>query len=609
MGSSGIVPEKPLLIYDGECRFCCRWIECWKTITGDRVAYEPSQTAGERFPQIAPEKFAGAVQWVGTDGKICSGAGAVFSALATSRWYGRAALGLYRKASWFAGGTEAAYGLVARNRGFFSRLTRLLWGDDVRPPTYAMASWVFLRLLGGIYLVAFLSFGAQLDGLIGAQGILPAGNFFEAARHALGSEAFWRLPSLCWWTGPGPAALHGLCAAGVVASVLLMLGIAAGPSLMFLWAAYLSLTLAGQDFYQFQWDILLLETGFLALFLTPWVWWSRRPSRPPRVAHFLLLWLLFRLIFASAVVKLSSGDPSWANGTALDVHYFTQPLPTSLAWYAQQLPGWFQWLSVKMMFFIELVLPFLLFAPRRLRLSAAAGVAALQVVIALTGNYGFFNLLTLTLCVLVVDDAVWGKKVIGHSSSVRGRSLPDLLLIPVAAAVFLLSLIPLASSFRRPMPWLEPLAVVYHHVAPFRTINGYGLFAVMTTERREIIVQGSEDGLNWKTYDFRYKPGDPHRAPRWVAPGMPRLDWQMWFAALGNAEQSPWFSHFLTGLLRGSPPVLDLLEENPFPGGRPRYVRALSDRYTFTSAQERDRTREWWRTEPVAIFYEPASLK
>ena len=122
-------------------------------------------------------------------------------------------------------------------------------------------------------------------------------------------------------------------------------------------------------------------------------------------------------------------------------------------------------------------------------------------------------------------------------------------------------------------------------------------------------MQGSEDGLNWKTYDFRYKPGDPHRAPRWVAPGMPRLDWQMWFAALGNAEQSPWFSHFLTGLLRGSPPVLDLLEENPFPGGRPRYVRALSDRYTFTSAQERDRTREWWRTEPVAIFYEPASLK
>jgi len=202
------------------------------------------------------------------------------------------------------------------------------------------------------------------------------------------------------------------------------------------------------------------------------------------------------------------------------------------------------------MFAIELVLPFLLFAPRRLRLTAAAGIAVLQVVIALTGNYGFFNLLTLI-----------------------------------------------------------PLASANNHVAPFRTINGYGLFAVMTTERREIIVQGSEDGLNWKTYVFRYKPGDPCRAPRWVAPGMPRLDWQMWFAALGNVEQSPWFSNFLTGLLRASQPVLDLLEENPFPGGRPRYVRALSDRYTFTSAQERDRTRVWWRTEPVAIFCERASLK
>jgi len=605
----GALMAKPILIYDGECRFCCRWVEWWKARTGDRVEYEPSQTAGGRFPQIGAEKFAQAVQWVGTDGTVCSGAEAVFSALATATWPGKAALGLYRGVPWFARGTEAAYGVVARNRGFFSLLTRWLWGDDVRPPTFAVSSWIFLRLLGGIYLLAFLSFGAQLDGLVGERGILPAGKFFEAAGQAAGGEAFWRWPSVFWWAGAGDATLHGWCWAGLVASVFLMAGIAAGPCLIFLWAAYLSLTVAGQDFYQFQWDILLLETGFLAIFLAPWKWWAGKPLRPPRVAHFLLLWLLFRLVFASAVVKLSSGDPVWADGTALTYHYFTQPLPTPLAWYAQQLPGWFQGLSVKGMFFIELVLPFLLFGPRRLRLLGAAGIAGLQVLIALTGNYGFFNLLTLALCLLAVDDVVWGKRVSGHSSSGAGFFLPRWVLNIAAAAIFLLSLVPLASAFRRPMPWLEPVAVVYETIAPFRTINGYGLFAVMTRERREILVQGSDDAVNWKTYPFRYKPGDPHRAPPWVAPYMPRLDWQMWFAALGRAEHNPWFTNFLVRLGEASPPVLGLLEENPFPGGRPRFLRAVSDGYIFTDRAERERTGNWWRTEPLAIYHPEVSLK
>lgn len=598
---------KPLLIYDGGCRFCCRWIGALKAVTGQRVEYASSQEAGGRFPQISPEEFERAVQWIGTDGSIRSGAEAVFLVLATSVLPGRLALALYRKVPLFARAAEAVYGVVAAHREFFSLVTRILWGNDVRPPTYAMSSWLFLRILGGIYFIAFLSFGAQIDGLIGSKGLLPATAFYEAAGHAAGNHAFWIRPGFLWWTGAGDAALHGWCWAGTISAALLFLGFAPVLNLLFLWAVYLSLTIAGQDFYQFQWDILLLETGFLAIFLAPWKWHPTKAVSPPRVAHFLLIWLLFRLLFESGMVKLASGDPTWASGTALDYHFFTQPLPTPVAWFAQHWPEWFHRLGVKATFFIELVLPFLLFFPRRLRLFAAGGIAVLQVMIALTGNYGFFNLLTAALCVLVVDDAVWGKAA--AKNIVEGRFFPPWILRPVAAALFLLSLVPLAATFSRPVSWMEPLAEVYATVQPFRTINSYGLFAVMTTQRREILVQGSDDGLNWKTYGFRFKPGQLHRAPPWVAPYMPRLDWQMWFAALGGAERTPWFDNFMFRLLEGSPPVLDLMEKPPsFAGDRPRYVRALSDDYAFTTPAEKKDTGDWWKATPAAIYYPSISL-
>lgn len=594
---------KPLLIYDGECRFCCRWIAAWKAITGDRVDYETSQSAASRFPQIPPMEFQRSVQWIGNDGAICSGAEAVFSALATATWSGRMALTLYRRVPVLSRVAEALYQAVATHREIFSWVTRMLWGNDVRPPTYAVSTWLFLRLLGGIFLVSFLSFGAQIDGLIGTKGILPAGDFFQAV-HAAGLES--QYPSLLWWSGAGDAALHGWCWAGAASSLLLIAGIAPAANLVFLWAVYLSITLAGQDFYQFQWDILLLEAGFLSIFLAPWKWWANKAAEPPRLAHFLLLWLLFRLLFESGVVKLSSGDPTWANGTALNFHYFTQPLPTPVAWFAQQLPEWFQQLSVRATLFIELVLPFLLFLPRRLRLLGAGGIAFLQILIAITGNYGIFNLLTLALCLLAVDDVLWGRLIVLSPPSPGQSFLPGPVLRPLAAAMFLLSLVPLANTFRQPLTALGPLAGVYEALQPSRTINGYGLFAVMTTRRREIIVQGSDDGVHWKTYDFRFKPGPVHRAPPWVAPNMPRLDWQMWFAALAGAERTPWFENFLLRLLEGSPPVVALLGDVPsFAGGHPRYVRALAADYIFSA--DRKITGAWWKAGPPTLYFPAAS--
>lgn len=610
--SLSIIMEKPLLIYDGECRFCCRWIEAWKAITGDRVRYASSQAVGSEYPEITPEEFSSAVQWIGSDGSRAAGAKAVCLALATSVWYGRLALWAYRHLPGVAPLTESAYRLVAGHRESFSLLTRWLWGDDVRPPQYGVASSIFLRLLGAIYLVAFVSYALQVHGLFGPEGILPVQGTLEAARSLPGGGGFW--PSLFLWTGGSETMLLGVCWLGGLAALLLMVGVTPAANLILLWGLYLSLAIAGQDFYQFQWDYLLLETGFLAIFLAPWVWWMRGTSPPPHLAHFLLLWLLFRLMFASGVVKLTSGDPTWAAGTALDFHYFTQPLPTPLAWYAQQLPAWFQGASVKIMFAIELGAPFLLFGPRRLRLLGAGAITVLQVLIALTGNYGFFNWLTLALCLLAVDDHVWGRWAQPTGEGIRRRFLSGWVLGPLTAAIFLLSLVPLASAFRRPMPWagLPPwrlLNEAYATTRPFRSLNGYGLFAVMTKERREIEVQGSHDGLTWKTYTFRFKPGALDRAPCWVAPLMPRLDWQMWFAALGQKEGNPWFLSFLQKLLEGSPAVLSLLEDNPFPEGPPKYIRALSADYRFTTTAEAHSTGAWWVREPRAIYFPQASLR
>ena len=271
------------LIYDGDCRFCTRWVERWRITTGERVRYLTAQEAAAEFPEVAENPSFDAVQWIGAEGDRWSGAPAVFAALATSSATGRTLLSLYQRTPWFARTADTAYRLVARHRMFFSQFTRLLWGADVRPPTFAVSTWIFLRLLGLIYLMAFLSYGMQLSGLNGDHGILPASEFFRMARQVLGSEAFLRLPSVCW-LGASEAALQAWCGVGIIASLVLLAGFLPLLCLVVLWTTYLSLTVAGQTFYQFQWDILLLEAGFLAIFLSPVGLRLGGPANPPRAA-------------------------------------------------------------------------------------------------------------------------------------------------------------------------------------------------------------------------------------------------------------------------------------------------------------------------------------
>lgn len=492
------------------------------------------------------------------------------------------------------------------------------WLAAPRPEFTRGRSW-FLRGLGLVYLIAFASLGVQIRGLVGSEGILPIAPALEAARAQLGADYALQAPTLCWLSA-SDTMLVGMCTGGALVSLLVLLGLAPRLSLLAAWALYLSLTVAGREFLQFQWDALLLETGLLAIFLAPRGWLrlpgSKRPEPPPtRAALWLVWWLLFRLMFASGVVKLLSEDEVWWNLTALAHHYETQPLPTSLAWWAHQLPGGFGRSCVAVMFAIELIGPFLIFWPRVGRRLAFVALVSFQVAIAATGNYGFFNALTFVLCFPLLDEAAWRRLPLLRgrretelpAGTARPAPLRAALLSVTATFLLLLSTAPTLRRFGLgPLP--DAVVGLLDVTAPFRSINSYGLFADMTERRGEIVIEGSADGARWEPFGFRWKPGLLSRAPGWVQPHMPRLDWQMWFAALRPSPPG-WFQSLCVRLLEGSESVRGLLDDPPFEAEPPHYVRALYYEYRFTTADERARDGAYWKRELLGVYARPISLR
>jgi hypothetical protein len=511
----------------------------------------------------------------------------------------------------------------------------------------AVAGDVFLRLLALVYAIAFVSLWTQAEGLIGSQGILPAGEFLDLVRERYPGNPYLAFPTLCWLSSTD-GFIHFLCGAGTAIALASLVAPYWTPPWILLWALYLSLTVAGQTFLGFQWDILLVEVGFLAVFVSPLALVPAvRAAAPPSLASvWLLRWLLFRFMLASGAVKLMANDPDWWRLGALDYHYFTQPLPPWTAWHMHHLPAWLHRASTGAMFAIELLVPWLVFL-RRTRIPAFVALALLQLVIIATGNYTFFNLLTIALCVPLLEDGSWPRPIrrwlLGEGATdatapplppppprpppalrawLRPRKWPAWLAAPLAAAIIIASLVPLGRAFTlrsergrsEPLAWLEALPwlraallEVEERQRGFHLVNGYGLFADMTTERPEIVVEGSEDGVSWTAYEFRYKPGDLARRPAFVAPHQPRLDWQMWFAALGDWRANPWFVRFIARLLEGSEPVLALLERNPFPERPPRLVRAVFWTYRFTTPEERRASGRWWEREPRGTYFPPVS--
>jgi len=626
-------PTKPLLIWDGECHFCKLWIERWREITAGKVDYATYQEVADRFPEIPRDEFRRAMAFIEPDGEAFLAAEAVYRSLgyrSSRKWLAWS----YDHVPGFAAISETAYKFIARHRGLGSTFTRLLWGKDVRPPTYFWARRWFLRALGLTYLVAFASLWVQVDGLVGSNGVSPLNQFLPAVYERFGRSAYSLLPTLCWLDSSN-GFLHFLCGGGVVLSLLLILGIAPALLLVVLFVFYLSLTIAGQTFLSFQWDILLLETGFLSIFLAPWRLWPRelmwRPgsatpatgSPVSRPGLFLLKFLLFKLTLMSGVVKLTSGDDCWWNLTALDYHYWSQPLPTVFAWWADKSPEWFKHFSVAFCLVVEIIVPFFIWAPRRPRLIAAGLMIFLQIVIAVTGNYCFFNLLTIALCLLLIDDSVAASlcrgvllhRVPDTATQRRGYNcalpLQDRLCSYAAIAVVIVTLPINAwlifSAFKPHEEWPRPLIAIYGRLEPFRIVNGYGLFRVMTKERGEIVIEGSADGIDWLPYEFKWKPGDVMRAPGWCAPHQPRLDWQMWFAALGSYRENPWFGRLIVRL-EWSRDVSRLLAKNPFSHEPPRYIRAMFYRYRFTTLRERSETGAWWKREELREYLPTVSL-
>jgi len=595
--------RKPVFIYDGDCGFCRLWIARWSPLTQEEVDYRPSQEVGENYPQISPEYFESSVYFVDSEGSFCSGAQAVFKALSyapNGKWLLRA----YEKVPGFAPISEWGYRQVAGNRKIFSALTQWIWGGSLETPTWFLTRRVFLFLLSLIYLVAFLSLWTQIEGLVGQKGILPVESFLKDVQAHRGSDRFWNWPTL-FWLHAGDGFLQAICLLGVGASLCVMANRAVGLALLLMWGFYLSLFNVAQPFLGFQWDTLLLETGFLALFLVPWRRNKGTTGEPPPspLVLFLFRFLLFRVVFTSGLVKIISQDPTWNDFTALYYHYETQPLPTWIGWYAHQLPHGFQEFSVACVFIIQLGVVFLIFGPRRIRYIGCAVLVFHEVLIFLTGNYCFFNLLTLALCLLLLDDAVFLRWLPGKGNwkfsgqkktelvSVWKRRFFTGIRVGVLGICIMLYVVPLlVTSGNYPSIFVA----IANAIRPLHLFNSYGLFAVMTTSRPEIIILGSDDRENWFPYEFKWKPGIVTNKPEFVAPHQPRLDWQMWFAALSNYERNPWLIQFMIRLLQGSRPVIELLGSNPFPDSPPKYLQALVYDYRFSDTETRNRDGSWW---------------
>ena len=510
-----------------------------------------------------------------------------------------------------------------------ARAIRWLFDEQQGAADHLISRWLFLRFFGLIYFSAFFSLVFQIRGLIGPEGITPAGSYLQVVAQQLGPWIkFWYAPTLLWYSSSG-AMLSGLCWIGMMASLLVVIDVWPRGMLAICFVLFLSFVAAAQDFSGYQSDGMLLEAGFISLFFAPS---GLRPglalAHPVRRASlFLLLWEWFRIYFESGVVKLLSGDPEWRNFTAMDEYYQNGPLPTWIGWYVQHLPHWFHAATVYGTLALELGLVWMLFLPRRWRIVCFFVVTPWQIGIILTANYTFLNYLVLAIGFLLLDDdfvraivpTAW-KKWIAHddppeqTKSPPGHKLLEqlspvwstlgpkrlslgvtaVLLIWVAYAttaqlVWMFANVPLPTS---PVSALEP----------FRIANRYGLFAVMTRGRYEIEFQGSNDGQNWVAYPFRYKPQSPNEPPRIYAPYQPRFDWNLWFASLGNWRDYPIVPNTEVRLLSGDKHVLNLFKNDPFSGKPPIQIRAILWQYWFTTIEEKRATGMWWRRQLLGLY-------
>ncbi len=508
--------------------------------------------------------------------------------------------------------------------------------------------WIFLRALAAIYFSAFYSLLFQIKALIGPRGILPAQQYLAAVGRAMGMTRYWFAPSL-FWISTSSEMLMAVMVVGLIASVAALVNIWPRVTFVVCWLCFLSFVAATSVFSNYQSDGMLLEAGFLALFLAPpgiWPGWGA--SHPPsRASYFLLQWEWFRIYFESGMVKLLSGDEQWRHLTAMDEYYQNGPLPTWIGWYVEHLPHWFHAASAAGTLVMELALVWMMFFPRRVRLICFLIVTPWEAGVILTANYTFLNYLVLSLGFLLLDDGFLRRFVperwrpeprvavgevrkdlsslstVTSTAAKEASGAADVRAVPrgsekgrqwfaeawsaagVGAAAIMLSWIAYDTTVEMvEMPLHElPLPTwPITAVDPFRIANQYGLFAVMTRGRYEIEFQGSRDGKDWAAYPFRYKPQALNEAPAIYAPYQPRFDWNLWFASLGSWRENDMVPLTEERLLDNDGDVLKLFRGNPFPGEPPRFVRAVLWQYWFTTEEEKQRTGNWWRRKFIGVY-------
>ena len=477
------------------------------------------------------------------------------------------------------------------------------------PSTFWLTRFVFLRALGFIYTVAFLILNNQMLPLFGSHGLMPADLFMEGVKQ---DGSFWRLPTLFWFDVSDSALRWG---AGIgLALALLVLGGADNALVMAaLWMLYMSFVHVGQTFYGYGWETLLLESGFLSIFLCPVTRISalRDPAPPAPLVIYMLRWLLFRLMFGAGLIKLR-GDECWRDLSCLAYHYETQPNPHPLSWLLHQAPLGFHKFGVLFNHFVELIVPaFLLLFRRSLRHLAAALTIVFQISLILSGNLSFLNWLTIAVALACFDDSLYTRlaprRLRARVEQLEAARRPNRMRVWVSGA---LGVLVLALSVSPVMNMLSAQQRMNTSFEPLHLVNSYGAFGSIGKERDEVILQGTlsakpDHQASWLEYEFKCKPGDVRRRPCLITPYHFRLDWQMWFAGLSSYRHEPWIVHLVHKLLHDDPGVQSLLANRPFPNGPPRFIRAERYRYHFTRFG--DRSGAWWRRERIGSYLPPFS--
>jgi hypothetical protein len=461
------------------------------------------------------------------------------------------------------------------------------------PAQYWLPRFLFQRGLGLIYLLAFLIAINQFRPLLGEHGLLPVPLFVKQVAFADAPSLFHFFPNdrafvIAAWLG---FALSCLALTGISDRYALWLSMLVWATL---WAIYLSFVNVGQAFYGFGWESMLLEAGFLAIFL------GNSRTAPRVVLMWLLRWMEFRVMFGAGLIKLR-GDACWRNLTCLDYHYETQPMPNPLSWCFHWMPAWTHRGGVAFNHFVELVAPFAYFLPQPVATIAGCLTIAFQLLLIFSGNLSFLNWLTIVLALPLLDGRKFSAPALAPPPRVYRYAT-----VGLAVLIGILSIQPALNM-------LSSRQLMNYAYNPLQLVNTYGAFGSVTQTRLEVVVEGTDDtspgpATKWREYQFKGKPTDPMRRPPQIAPYHLRLDWLMWFAAMGQYTEHPWFVNFAAKLLQGDGAVLSLLQSNPFPGAPPRYVRARLYEYHFTTPQERSQTKAWWKRTLVGQWFPEVSL-